>query len=396
MINMVKLSDIELPMIFKNRMLFSHGFHNNLNIAASEVDKSIGLTDWADEQNKSLYLSHSERDAQKWMGRINNPRIVNGSLFGDLEVHDADLAMKLGPGKAPIGVSAEIRWPQQYSDPIDFSYKGFAMVLNPEVPSTMVNPTHPNQAGFSSAKIVTPFSDNSAAFAEDEDINKVIEEIRGEGSEEVKEGEVDLMSAERGLNKNKMEEKNANDVAPEVKEETIETVEAVKAPVEEVKEEVVEEESVKDESEAKFSALNDKFDALSAKVIALEENQAKFSETIEAKAEVVEENKDEEEVKEVKEEVEEESEAKFSEEVEAEKSEEVKEEEVVEEKSEEVEEVKEEEAKADFSAIAEKLDKLADVISKKEAAPMSTAEFGATGANNENAVIDRLTNNLSN
>ncbi|MHA1541345.1 MAG: hypothetical protein ACTSQH_00030 [Candidatus Hodarchaeales archaeon] len=387
-------------MIFKNRMLFSYGFHNNLNIASSEIDKSLGLTDWSDEQNKSLYFSHSERDAQKWIGRIQNPRILNGALFGDLEIHDADLAMKLGPGKAPLGVSAEIRWPQQYTDPVNFSYKGFAMVPNPEVPATMVNQPNHNQAGFSSAKIVTPFSDNSAAFAEDPAINKVMEEMKQDGSEEGNEEESDLMSAERGFKENKMEEKNANDVAPEVKEETVETVEAVKAPVEEVKEEVKEDESVEEESnEAEFSALKDKFEALFARVTTLEENQAKFSETVEAKAEVVEEEKVEEEVEEAKEEVkEEESEAEFAEE-ETEKSEESEEEEVeeeAEEKVEEVEESNEEDAEAKFSKLAEKVGELVEVISKKEAAPMSTAEFGARGADNETAVIDRLTKSLSN
>jgi len=363
---MVKISDIELPMIFKNKLLFSDGFHNSWNITTEEILKSFQLTDWEDQRNRSLFLSHSERDAESWLGRIANPYIKNGQLFGDLEVHDANLAMKLGPGKAPMGVSAEIKWPPQFNEPTDFTYRGFAMVPNPGVTETMVNFSKENDGKFNTATIHTPFVENKANFSDEEK-----EEIKEMIKEETREGdESDLMSAERGLNK--MEENNANNVAPEEEVKT-EEVEVVEAPTEEAKEEEVTEE-VKESKEADFSAIDGKIEALSARVIALEEKQAKFS----AEAEKAEEVKDEAEAEvEVKEEA--------SEEVE----------EVVETKETPEEEVKEEapaeEAKADFSELANKIDKLASAIAAKEAAPMSTAEFGTTGNDRGTAVIDRLT-----
>ena len=381
---MVKLSDIDLPMIFENRLLFSHGFHNNLNILPEEVSKSLGNTNWTDQRNRSLFFSHHNRDAQKWVGRVNNPRVVNGELYGDLEIHDADLALKIGPGKAPIGVSAEIRWPMQYPNPTDFSYNGFAMVPNPEVPETMLNFSKAKEEGFNSATLHTPFTNESTTFSEE--VVEVTEEVAESTKEEVADervGEVEsisveseeakdekaeveddtdnsnLMGAERGLNK-KMEN-NAKKVEDEVKETVEEVVE------------------VKEEAKADFSKFEAKIDALEAKIGSLTEAFAKFSETAEAE--------EEEEVKEeVKEEV-----VEAKEDVVAE----VEVEEVKEEVEEVVEEVKEE-AKADFSqALAEKIDKLADAISKKEAAPMSTAEFGNKGINKEDAVIDRLTKSLS-
>lgn len=400
---MVKLSDIELPMIFKNRLLFSHGIYNNWNIHSSEVTKSLDMTDWEDQKNRSLFLSHSERDAQKWVGRIENPYIQDGELYGDLEIHDADLALKLGPGKAPLGVSAEIKWPKQYADPIDFSYRGFAVVINPEIHETMVNfSEEEKEDGFNTAKLHVPFKVDTTNFSEDPEIKQILEEQNKDVTEEVEEpsakidedvkeevvakadqpGE-DLMSAERGFKKM---ENNANNVIPEVKEE-----EVVETPVVETKE-VVEE-----EAKADFSEFNSKFEALSAKVIALEENFAKFSEAAKAEEEKEEEVKEEEKAEFSEETTEE---AVVEEEVVVEESKEeptVVEEEAKEEVVEEAEVVEEEgEAKAEFSELANKIDKLADAISKKEAAPMSTAEFGSNGNDKGNAVIDRLTNFLTN
>jgi hypothetical protein len=459
---MVKLSDIELPMIFRNRLLFAHGIHNNWHIHATEVTKSLDITDWSDDKNKSLFLSHAVRDAQKWVGRISNPYTKDGELYGDLEIHDADLALKLGPGKAPIGVSAEIRWPKQYADPTNFSYKGFAMVINPEVLETMVNFSEEEEdKNFNQAVLHVPFKvstinfsegakgettdfeghkhtymidaigngsttggytigskreevththiistynvgvteghshsiptrannadhedekDEKAKFSEDEKSNphNVESEQLKEGNlQEVEEAKADLdetkenlMSAERGFEKEM--ENNANDVIPEVKEEVTETK----------VEEVVEEKE--EEANAEFSKLEAKFDALQATVNELTESFAKFSESAEVE--------EAEEVKEVVEEVKEEVVEEAAEVVETkEVEEEAKVEEVIEEV---VEEEKEEEANAEFSELANKIDKLADAISKKEAAPMSTAEFGANGNDKGSDVIDRLTKSL--
>ena len=389
---MVKLSDIELPMIFKNRLLFSHGVHNNWTIHAAEVEKSLEMTDWSDQKNRSLFLSHSERDAQKWMGRIDNPYTKNGELYGDLVIMDADLALKLGPGKAPLGVSAEIRWPKRFQDPTDFAYRSFTIVPNPEVPETQVNFSKEDikDNEFTTARLQVHSKVDTTNFSKEEEVTEVIEEstaIKTERVENVEEAEADqdksdLMSAERGFEKEM--ENNANKVIAEVKEEEV------------METKVVEVEEVEDEAKAEFSALDAKIEALQVKVTELTESFAKFSEA----AEVVVEEEVKEIVEEVKEDAIEEA-AEIVEEVKAESNEEeVKEivEEPKEEVTEEVVEVEEveDEAKAEFSALTNKIDKLVDVMSKKEAAPMSTAEFGTNVNNNGSAVIDRLTKSLEN
>lgn len=408
---MVKLSDIELPMIFKDRLLFSYGVLNNYEISADEIIKSLNNTNWADQKNRSLYLAHTNRDAQKWLGRIENPHVVNGELFGDLEIHDADLALKLGPGKAPIGISAEIRWSQEYNQPTNFTYRGFAMVPNPEVKETQMNfSKNESSDGFNVATLYTPYKD--ADFNEEDNsdgvvtsisargspVNEIKEEIKKEVIEELRAefNESNLMSAERGFNEIKMEEKQ-NNVAPEEIEEVVETVEVETAveEVEEVKEVEEVADSVEESTEADFAAFNDKFEALVARVNALESKNAEFAEAEESEEKSEEEvvEVEEESIEEVKEDVVEEIAEALEEAVEevADKAEEPAEEAIVE-VEEEVEEVAEEESKeAEFSELEAKIDKLAEAITKKDAAPMSTAEFGTRGVDKSNAVIDRLT-----
>ena len=384
---MVKLSDIELPMIFKDRLLFSYGTLNNWEIRPEEIAKSIFNTKWEDQRTRSLFFAHNDRDAQKWVGRIANPYILNGELFGDLEIHDADLALKMGPGKAPLGISAEIKWSQQYNQPTNFSYRAFAVVHNPEVVETLVNFSEQNKDGFNTATFQIPFKETTN-FSEE---NGIVTSISARGSpigvekidEEVKDEEVkeanfteenksNLMSAERGFNEIKMEEKQENvnpEVIEEVKEEVVEAVKE-EAIVEAKEDEATE--KVEESKEADFASFNDKFEKLVARVNALESKQAEFSEAVEEKSEAIEEEKVEE-VEEVIEEVKEE--------------EKVEEEPKESEKLEEVEESKE----AEFSELADKIDKLADAIIKKEAAPMSTAEFGTKVINKSNGIIDRLT-----
>lgn len=376
---MVTLAEIDLPMIFKDRLLFSHGFHNNWNILPEEVEKSMILTNWGDQRNRSLFYSHHERDAQKWVGRIQNPHVINGELFGDLEIHDADLALKLGPGKAPIGVSAEIRWPPQFNDPTNFTYKAFAMVPNPEVIETLVNFSKQTKDGFNTAKIHAPFMENAADFSDG-----IVTSQTARGSsvvEDVEKEKSNFMSVERRL-KEEMEEKNAKNVEEVKEEKVVETVEETPEETKEVtKEETVD--KTEESKEADFSVLSDKIDAFDTRLKTLEEKQAKFSEESEKSEEVEDEAKEED-----KEKVDEEVPAEKVETEEPDTKEKATEEESK-------EKSKEESKEADFSKVVDKLDKIADAMSKKEAAPMSTAEFGSKGIDNNTAVIDRLTKSLS-
>jgi hypothetical protein len=129
---MVKLSDIELPLVYKNQLLFKAGAWNKWNIDANEVNKSPSNTKW-NKLNESLVYEHKDNDASSWIGKVKNVRAYNGEAYGDIFIYDLSTALKLKEGEAPFAVSAGIAWPEKYDQPKDFVYRNFSLVADPGV-----------------------------------------------------------------------------------------------------------------------------------------------------------------------------------------------------------------------------------------------------------------------
>lgn len=129
---MVKLSDIELPVIFKKQLLFKSGDWNNWHITSDEVNKSVFNTKW-NKLNKSLIYSHKDKEAESWIGKIENPTAENGNVYGDVHIYDPNTAVALKYGEAPHAISAGIAWPEQYNQPTNFFYRNFSLVADPGV-----------------------------------------------------------------------------------------------------------------------------------------------------------------------------------------------------------------------------------------------------------------------
>ena len=129
---MVKLSDIELPLVYKNQILFKAGVWNKWNIDANEVNKSPSNTKW-NKLNESLVYEHKDNDASSWIGKVKNVRAYNGEAYGDIFIYDLSTALKLKEGEAPFAVSAGIAWPEKYDQPKDFVYRNFSLVADPGV-----------------------------------------------------------------------------------------------------------------------------------------------------------------------------------------------------------------------------------------------------------------------
>lgn len=129
---MVKLSEIDLPVTFKKHLLFKAGNFNGWDIRPDEVNKSVSNTKW-NKQNSSLIYSHKDNEAEAWIGNVKNIYSSNGSTYGDLEIWDADTALKAKYGEAAFAVSAGIAWPESYDQPTNFFYRNFSLVTNPGV-----------------------------------------------------------------------------------------------------------------------------------------------------------------------------------------------------------------------------------------------------------------------
>jgi len=126
---MVKLSDIELPVIFKNQLLFKSGNWNHLSFSSDMVNSSVNNTKWS-SLNKRLYLKHENQyDISQWKGKVENINSNNGEVRGDIEIWDANEALQIAYGNKPIALSADI----EYNDNGMMYFTGFALETDPGV-----------------------------------------------------------------------------------------------------------------------------------------------------------------------------------------------------------------------------------------------------------------------
>lgn len=131
---MVKTSEIDLPVIFKNHLLFKSGkwnpkTNNNFEFTDEMVNKSVKNTNWT-SLNKRLYLKHEGAfDISKWKGNVENIRAEEGKVYGDVHLWDAEEGIGILYGKKPAAISADI----SYNDSGVMFFKGFALENDPGV-----------------------------------------------------------------------------------------------------------------------------------------------------------------------------------------------------------------------------------------------------------------------
>lgn len=339
---MVKLSDIELPIILKRKLLFSKGYWNNWDISENEVKKAFDNSKWERKKVRALYYQHRDQDAEKWTGNILNPEYENGNVYGDLEIWDAEAALKTVYGKAPYAISAKIVWESKYKDPTNFRFENFSFVSEP---------------GVDKEEIYINFSKEGET---ENEANLIINQ----------DSESYSPSIERRLSSSQ-EKMESDDVKKEVLEDQKEAVE---------------------EQKAEFS--QEDFKKLSERVYLLEQKFSKLDEPNEEKEESSEESEDESET--VSEEKSEEIVEEVSEVKEVEESKEESIEEVVEEnstdesKEESSEESAEDETEAKFSnEILEELKGIREVIGKS-IVPASAANFSEKTKTGFEAAFDRI------
>lgn len=126
---MVKQSDIELPVIFKNQLLFKSGNWNHLSFSNDMVNSSVNNTKWS-PLNRRLYLKHENQyDISQWKGNVENISSKNGEVRGDIELWDGNEALQIVYGKKPIALSADI----EYNENGTMFFTGFALETDPGV-----------------------------------------------------------------------------------------------------------------------------------------------------------------------------------------------------------------------------------------------------------------------
>lgn len=130
---MVKLSDVELPIIFKNQLLFKSGNWNHISFSNDMVYNSVSNTKWS-ALNKRLYLKHDGAyDVSKWKGKVENIKTTKApnaiEVRGDVEIWDAEEGIQIMHGGKPVAISADV----EYNDAGTMFFTGFAIENDPGV-----------------------------------------------------------------------------------------------------------------------------------------------------------------------------------------------------------------------------------------------------------------------
>ena len=251
---MVKLSDIELPLIYKNTLLFKAGEWKHLSFSKEVVDKSVKDTKWS-SLSKRLYINHDNADKfGSWCGKVENVHSNQGAVYGDVEIWDADKALKLLHGGSPFAISADIEYQENEGNIDRVIFTGFAleydpgvrdinMYLSDVVRNEMNNTFHARFSNIIEAKPETKPSED--------DIKKTLDEING------KIDSLNTQSIERRLEKQnaKMEEDKKSS-EPAVTEQPKEEVKQEPKPQAEVQAEPNPLESRVQELEAKLAEMS--------------------------------------------------------------------------------------------------------------------------------------------
>jgi hypothetical protein len=148
---MVKISEVEIPAVYKDRILFKEGvIYGGIVFTREMVETIYSNTEWKNE-NASIFEKHNKDREHKgieerWVGRVDNLKLRDDSkkkleIRGDVLLADPIYAYQIRDMKAPYGLSAELR-----RDPLkntrtieDYSIAGLALTLDPRVRETFLN-----------------------------------------------------------------------------------------------------------------------------------------------------------------------------------------------------------------------------------------------------------------
>ena len=157
----VKPSEVELPYVVKDVILFSPGRHNNAVYTEEAIKRAFYNTQWT-PRTLSLYHGHKDEFAvnpltgekdlwvgaeiDDWCGYVKNIRLEKGGIIkGDLEVWDLNTAIKL-MGGAHVGISPRGRAKYEPGTNVvtDMIIENWALTVNPANKATYFNSAHPS------------------------------------------------------------------------------------------------------------------------------------------------------------------------------------------------------------------------------------------------------------
>lgn len=135
------LSNLELPIILKNKTVMAPGIWNKFLYTQEEIEKAYKFTDWSNPQVLAYYLNHEDSEADKWIGSIENPKYLpqSGEIVADVCIYDLNEAIKSSFGNQDFGISPKVSGRNINGQMKDFVFLNFSHVIDPAVRLATIN-----------------------------------------------------------------------------------------------------------------------------------------------------------------------------------------------------------------------------------------------------------------
>ena len=126
------LTNIKLPYVKKDQVLFGAGDWNGYHFEYDEVVKSFENTDWSDPKNCALFYDHEDDSMAHYIGQVDNVKIVGSNIVGDIVIVDEDAARKAIFNGGKFGISSKLEGEKLDDNSIvDFVHQNFSLVFEP-------------------------------------------------------------------------------------------------------------------------------------------------------------------------------------------------------------------------------------------------------------------------
>ena len=135
--------DVKLPYVIKDKILMSPGIWNGYYYSPDAIKEAFTNTEWKNKEIRSLFLDHLDgtdgrMGSLSWVGEIQNPKLVNDTVVGDLVLVDKPTAIKLHYG-AKMGISPKVHGGEENGNMQKFLFDNFSVVINPAVKTAYIN-----------------------------------------------------------------------------------------------------------------------------------------------------------------------------------------------------------------------------------------------------------------
>lgn len=117
-------------MKIKNLILLAPGKWNSLEYTVEEIKKAFKATDWT--KARQVFIDFKEQELGSWVGFIENQRLKNEILIGDLVLPNFDKRLSaMKEAKLSVGIAPSLKGKTTKKKVKDFTFNFFSLTTMP-------------------------------------------------------------------------------------------------------------------------------------------------------------------------------------------------------------------------------------------------------------------------